>query len=311
MTTALLLLLAFGPTVNLRLEAEVTLQGADITLADVLTPDSIAALEAVDGTELLHERLARGPGYSAARAIHRDLVDQFVRAALPQLALSFEGPIESLVHRQGGVFSESAVAEAVREFVQDEAERAALTVEVLKVQVPKVLKIPPGKIVYRVRARPNRPLIGRQAFYVDMLVAGDNFQTIVVPTELAQTALVAVAVRDLERGQGLSAGEVSWQERLLDRAPAQPIRREDAAELRTRLAVRAGTVLTSANTEVRPLVERRQTVTVTAKRGELMISLRAEALDSGAKGERVRLKNLESGQQLSGTVVDAGQVDLE
>lgn len=309
--TALLLMLAFGPTVKLTLEAEVTLSGAEITLADVLTPASIAALEAVDGAQLLQERLARGPGFSSARTIHRDLVDQFVHGALPELELSFEGPIETLVHRQGGIFSEASVAEAVREFVADEAERAALTVEVLKVQVPKVLKIPPGKIVYRVRARPNRPLIGRQAFYVDMLMAGENFQTIVVPTELAQNALVAVATRDLERGESLSAGEVAWQERLLDRAPAQPIRRDDATELCTRMAVRAGTVLTTANTEVRPLVERRQTVTVTANRGELKISLRAEALDSGARGQRVRLKNLESGQQLSGTVVDAGQVILD
>lgn len=309
--TTLLLLLAFGPTVNLTLEAKVTLRGADITLADVLTPASIAALEAVEGTQLLQERLARGPGFSSARTIHRDLVDQFVHRALPQLELVFDGPYETLVHRQGGVFSESSVEQAVREFVRDEAERAERNVEVLKVQVPKVLKIPTGPIVYRVRSRPNRPLIGRQAYYVDMLVEGENFQTIVVPTELAQTGLVAVSARDLERGEGLSAGEVVWEERLLDRAPAAPIRREDAALLRTRMAVRAGVILTAANTEVRPLVERRQTVTVTAMRGDLTISLRAEALDSGAKGERVRLKNLESGQQLSGTVVDAGQVNLD
>lgn len=302
------LMLLMSTDLSLTLNKEVTLTHDDITLADVLTVSSRAAL---DNEELLGARLARGPGFSSARTLNRSLVAQFIENAMPELKISFTGPNETLVHRVGGVYSDQAVERAVREFIAEQAESEELIIEVLRVQTPKVLKIPTGPLVYRVRARPNRPLIGRQAFYVDMMVNGENFQTLVVPVELAQKALVAVARRDLKRGETLGPSEITWESRQIEKSTAALLRKGELDGLCTRLSIKAGTVLTERHTEIMPLVQRKQNVYVTAQRGALVITLRAEALDNGVKGESIRLKNLESGQLIRGTVTAVGTVQLD
>ena len=308
MWTIALVLSLVGGEVSLALKGEVTVRRADIYLRDVLTADSYHRLAELG---LQNTRVGRGPGFNMSRPVSRALVAGVLAHALPDVATRFSGPDSVLVHRVGGSFSEKDVEEAVRAFITDRAaETVDGEVEIMGMRVPTVLKVPPGPVDYRVRARGNKPLIGRQAFYVDMLVEDRNFRTLVVTVELAQKTMVPVATDRLIRGEALDEDNVTWEYRLLDRATSAPLSYEDAEDMQLRTTVQAGSVLTARHVEAVPLVERNDMVQVVVRRGALSVSLKALAMDRGGKGDRIRLKNTDSGQMMHAVVTAPGTATL-
>lgn len=304
----MLLALLLCADVQVTLKKGVTLHREEIFLKDVLTQESYHQLES---RGLTNRRIAKGPGFNRTKPVHRSLVGSLVKKALPGITLEFQGPASTVVRRAGGRFSPADVESAVRDYVQARAaEMVDAEVEIMEMRVPKVLKVPPGPVDYRVRTRANKPLVGRQSFYVDMLVGGHNFRTLVVSCQLAQKAVVAIASSDFTRGELLSEENVLWEYRHIDRISAPLLTPDDMDELRAKTMVRAGTVLTRRHVETVPLVERNDVVHVTAHRGPLTISMQAKAMDAGGRGEEIRLKNTDSNQILRGTVTAPGQVTI-
>ncbi len=64
--------------------------------------------------------------------------------------------------------------------------------------------------------------------------------------------------------------------------------------------------------QLAPVIKPRELIRVTALKGNLSVVLpSAEALQSGRPGERIRLRNLESQRVITGTVVAAGEVEIQ
>lgn len=75
-------------------------------------------------------------------------------------------------------------------------------------------------------------------------------------------------------------------------------------------AVPAGRLLTWTDLAPRPLVRKGALVDVSAIEGMLCVNLKAIALENGAKGETITLRNRESRKDFSATVVDENQVQV-
>ncbi|HVU33745.1 MAG TPA: flagellar basal body P-ring formation chaperone FlgA, partial [Opitutaceae bacterium] len=69
-------------------------------------------------------------------------------------------------------------------------------------------------------------------------------------------------------------------------------------------AVDAGRLLTWHDISRRPLVKRGQTVDVTAADGMLIVTMKAVAMENGAQGDTVTVRNPESLKNFSATVID-------
>jgi len=117
-----------------------------------------------------------------------------------------------------------------------------------------------------------------------------------------------VALTDVNRGDYISESNISWEIRHIERISSPLLTPEGSEGMRARTFVRAGTLLTQRLVETIPLVNRNDMIYVTVERGPLNISLRALAMDSGGLGDRIRVKNTDSGQIMYGTVSAAGQV---
>ncbi len=75
-------------------------------------------------------------------------------------------------------------------------------------------------------------------------------------------------------------------------------------------AVNAGRVVTWRDITRRPLVKKGSMVEVSAAEGNLSISMKALALQSGAQGEAVTLRNLESRKDFTAFVIDENRVQV-
>jgi flagellar basal body P-ring formation protein FlgA len=75
-------------------------------------------------------------------------------------------------------------------------------------------------------------------------------------------------------------------------------------------AINPGRVVTWRDIARRPLVKKGDMVEVSAAEGNLSISMKALALQSGAQGEAVTLRNLESRKDFTAFVVDENHVQV-
>ncbi len=75
-------------------------------------------------------------------------------------------------------------------------------------------------------------------------------------------------------------------------------------------AVSAGRLLTWRDVARRPLVRKGDTVEVTASEGLLVVSMKALAMESGAQGDTVTVRNPESRRNFTALVVDENRVQV-
>jgi flagella basal body P-ring formation protein FlgA len=144
-----------------------------------------------------------------------------------------------------------------------------------------------------------------------VLVDGKAVHETVAHYRLQRFADVLVASRDLLRGAALTPSDARSERRdvfsLGGVALCQP------SELDGRRAARwlpAGAPLTDASTEPIPLVKKGQQVTVTVIAAGLTLSASALALEDGADGQTIRLRNPVSNQQFTARVVGEAALEL-
>jgi len=78
-----------------------------------------------------------------------------------------------------------------------------------------------------------------------------------------------------------------------------------------RRTIRPGEPIREAFLKVPPLVERGQRVRMVARRGDVSVTTIGEALASGPRGARIRVRNLASRKIVGGKVISSGVVEME
>lgn len=146
----------------------------------------------------------------------------------------------------------------------------------------------------------------RRAFLLAALMAG------AVPAA-AQTvpaaAEVPVLVRDVEKGELLSAGDFAVEPRPLGQARGA-LDIDKAAGKEALRNLRAGSTVRSGDV-IRPqLVRRGEPVSINVRSGGLTITAQGKALSGGAQGDLVRVINTATNRTLDGVVEKAGSVRI-
>ena len=169
-------------------------------------------------------------------------------------------------------------------------------------------------------------------------LAAANWQVVV--TEYPTTAASAMMLRCRLLADGVMAGEQTltlhatlWRDVWVTRQPVNTGTQFDPAVLESRRVdlfrerealpttvgdqsflftrgVNTGRVVTWRDIVRRPLVRKGDLVEVSAAEGSLSITMKAVALQSGAQGEAVTLRNLESHKDFTAFVVDENRVQV-
>ncbi|MCB1802835.1 MAG: flagellar basal body P-ring formation protein FlgA [Gammaproteobacteria bacterium] len=133
-----------------------------------------------------------------------------------------------------------------------------------------------------------------------------------VPVRVAVIERVVVSRRPVVRGQSLQREDLALDE--VDTSglhKAYFTRIEDVVGLRSKRAISAGSTLHAGLLRREQLVKRGAQVQIIANTGGLYVTMRGKALADGGHGDRIRVKNLNSGRVVSGTVSGRGVIQVE
>jgi flagellar basal body P-ring formation protein FlgA len=123
-----------------------------------------------------------------------------------------------------------------------------------------------------------------------------------------ETTSVAVTVRPLARGEIVRAADVAIEHRpkaeFREGAPAAT----DPAGLATRHPVRAGQALRASDLMRPEIVQRNEAVTIIYEAPGLVLTVRGKAMDPGAEGDVISVRNSQSNRTVQGTVAGPARV---
>lgn len=205
------------------------------------------------------------------------------------------------------------VAAEVRRFVAAQLGTGPDRAEVRSVQLQgqRVL-LPPGRVSLEAELPPQGRLLGRTPLMVVVRnEAGAEVRRLWVTAEIAVYAAVPVARVPLGANQVVDASFFEMRRKDLASLPPDALTRmEDLEGARLRRALAPGEAVRAAEVELPYLVRQGSLVRIVARRGGLMMTAVGKALDSGRKGEAIRILNVDSNKMVQGRVVEKAAVEV-
>ncbi len=126
-----------------------------------------------------------------------------------------------------------------------------------------------------------------------------------------EVAQIPVPKRLISAGEIISAGDLEWEPVHLRRLSGTSL--TDAEQLIGRVAKRplkAGQILRQSDVAVSPVIRKNDLIRLVVTTGQMTLTVQGKALQDAALGQTVRVINVNSNRQLSGTVIDAGTVAI-
>ena len=123
------------------------------------------------------------------------------------------------------------------------------------------------------------------------------------------TAQVAVTSAPVTANTPLQSGDVTLARRDVTMVPDSISALPGAIGLSSRRSLRAGEVLRQGQLASPVLIKRGSAVSIVARKEQVEVSMAGEAMDPGALGQVIRVRNATSGTVIRARVVDAGVVE--
>jgi len=205
--------------------------------------------------------------------------------------------------------SHDRIREAARQHVLEWAQQLPGKVEVTTGSLDRRLRLSTCDIPLTSHDSPNGLKPGRSV--VAVRCEGKKPWKIYVSVNIATLQPVVVAARTIARGHLLDAHDARIEMRDTSRMhKAYYTDLKGLSGLKTRRQITAGSILDPSKLQRRQLVKRGSTVQILASEGPLQVHMKGKALDNGARGERIRVRNLSSGREITGEVIASGVIQV-
>ena len=146
---------------------------------------------------------------------------------------------------------------------------------------------------------------------VGVRCSGDASWTVYVQVKVKAEVNRVVLVAAMPRGAIVDSGDIKEETRwqyLSSQTTAFIIDMDQVIGKQTKRSLAAGTLLTTTMLQAPNIVQRGDRVTLVAGSGGLQVSMTGKALENGAVGDRIRVRNLKSKRQVEGLVQNDGSV---
>jgi len=288
---------------------ETKVAGTEMTLAEVARVEGAdpAEVRAIGAIELGY---APAPGYS--RLLRAERLEQLVRRKAPDVEVLFVGERACRVRPEVlEISGEEIAAAAHMELLRAFAGRDASFVPSDEVQG---VAIPAGSRAPEVRARvQGKPSVtGLLAVPVDVLVDGVPYRTVWTSwtTEVWET--VPVLDRPVRAGEEIRPDMLARQRVLREASgPVEPLATGQMVGSVARRDLLPGAVLTHLDVHRPTVVEVGSSVFLRVRKGSISATVAAVAMGSGAIGDRIRVRGLDSGLDLNAKIVSRDVVELD
>ena len=203
----------------------------------------------------------------------------------------------------------AAVEGYIRSRLEDKVDPAERFEVDIRWQGDVLLDAPLGRLEFKVKPISSGPFRGPAVVRLEIRVDAVTQKVLTLTSDTRFYRDVLVTTRSIRRGSLLTEDMVELVERDVTNLRFGYF--TDAAELhgmQARRPVGFGDILNEEHAELVPVVKRGDGVTMTALSHNMLISTVGVALQDGAIGAQIRVKNADSGKVILARVLEAGSV---
>ena len=296
---------------DLRVKPATTVRGLHVTVGDLceITPTNAQTLS------ISQLRFGPAPMNGFSRAVTRaDLIQSLVANGVQLQTVTVSGSDEVLVQGVAIDVPQQDMLDAATTSLQ-----ALLTVEGGDVEIEeprrvRYVKAPPGRISQdlRARVRGNKSNLTSAVVDVEIIVDGEVFKTVPLRYKLQRFQQVLKTTGTVAKDQPLGPENIILSREPMAQATGMFLGDMDqVAGMCARRNLRANQRLTLGDIAPPALIHRGDIVTVVLTRGRVKVTAKAIADEDAPLAGRIRLTNMSSRTQLTGTVYGPGLVLID
>ncbi len=293
---------------EIRVSGEATVSGDAVTLGHIASfqpsgDPRVASLKAVE--------VASAPAPGNAHRFNRRFLNYKVGSAIADLGddVTLRTPDQLVVHRTAQVVTAARMEALFRDHVLQTAPWPEEEITLESIRVPEDVALPEGDLRWDIRENGNADYLGNVSATLTFYVNGRQIRRVPVSARISITREVLRAVRRIQRGEMVEPEDVHRvRETTMRHHGDVLVDPEEVVGKRAARSIRAGRTLTAAMVEEPAVVERGSAVVILAENDTLRITTRGEALEDGRRGDRIRVRNLQSGKEILSTVQAPGWV---
>ena len=265
-----------------------------------------------DSKRLSAISLGYAPNIGAARQITCGQIALAIRAAgFNESDLKIDCPGPAVIRRNGQPVSEDLIRTAIESSVSEVLPKEQVDARFLRLDIPPGLQAPVGKLDIGINWSGIRNIFTPFSLPIEIRVDGKLFRTIAVAAEIEATAKVLIAARDLAANTEVSENDVRPERVRLDRPLSGYVRTqiEIVGTMITR-ETRAGTPFTTDMVAKVAVVKAGDPVRIEGYSGRMKLVIIGEAKAAGRIGDRIAVRNIQSGAILQAVVAGKGVVTI-
>jgi flagella basal body P-ring formation protein FlgA len=299
----------------IHIPAETTVAADQIALGDIAEisggETSAASHSAARARQI---SLGFSPRVGAMREIGRaNILLALAAAGFNESDLALDIPAKVLVKRAAQVLSQNALREAVEKAILPPFEAENVSARIVKLELPGSVDLPTGSVEVRVvNFSGVTTFLAPTVLSLELRVDGKVLRRVPVNVEVEASADVLVLDHNGLAGARLSAADVRVEKIRLERSLSSYLRSPASLAGKKLLKnLSASTPLTTDAIAADTVIKAGDTVSIIARSsGGMQISITGEARAGGRIGDRIAVKNTQSGVILQAQVIDEGLVKL-
>lgn len=296
-----------GVRAEVSVAAETIAQGERLTLGDVA---EIHSTDAATVERLRAVALGYTPNVGAVRELTREKIQLSIAAAgFSADSVTLQAPAVAIIKRAAQTVAPEMLREAVERAVLSELQAMGATAQLVRLDLPESIEVPSGKVEARVIPGRVKDYFAPFITSIELLVDGRVIRRLSATAQIIAQAPVLVAAHDLTERTRIRDGDVRVEMRRLERSVSIYIR--DTERLRgaavTRTIASGEPIMTDA-IYADIIIKPGDPVRIVGESGAVSLNVAGEARAAGRVGDRIQVKNLQSGVLLQAIVVDEGLV---
>jgi len=281
--------------------------GTDVTFGDVAAIEGMPVAEA---KKLAQLAVTTAPKPGRSKEIDRDyMVAKLHQHGYPIRHILFKGARTTLATRASQSIDSDALAAGLRAYIESQMPWKTADTVITVQPPPDVAGLPTGKTNVTFECDGDYRFVGDATFKTAVLVDGTPCRTLYLRASLHPFDRVAVALRDMKRGEPIRDGDFAMVRK--DLAELDDGFFTGAETLRGLVAVRsisAGSVISVRSVDRPVAIVRGKLVNAEVAGRCFRITAVVKAMDNGKVGDVVRLTNIDSKKTLAGEVIDENTV---
>jgi flagella basal body P-ring formation protein FlgA len=279
-----------------------------VVLEDVATitgdPETAARLRMIS--------LGYAPDVGSFRELSREKISMAINAAgFASSAVKLEVPPVITIRRESQVVDPAIIRAAVERAALTNLQAKGALARLVRLDLPERIEAPTGQVAARASLGATRYIFEQFIVSIEIWVDGRIARRVNAAAQVEARAPVMVAGHDLSAGTRLHESDFAIESKKLEQDLSFYI--TDAAQLRgvsTLRALSSGEPITTGAITRDIVVKVGDTVRINGESSGLKITVTGEARAAGHVGDRIQVKNLQSGQLLQAVIVDEGIVSV-